>query len=696
MVFLNPAVLIGMLAAAIPVLIHLLNLKRLKKVEFSTLAFLKELQKSKVRKIRLKQWLLLFLRVSIIALLVMAFARPTVKSVSFGSSAAKTSAVFVLDNSFSMSVIDEQGAFFNQAKSITRKLINNLQDGDEISVTFTSSKQNGNEKFTTDFSTVVKQIKNTGISGVTTQHIPVLIDVFKQLDKTGNFNKEIYFLSDFQKINYFGKQSGQIPEYKNLDGVRLYKIGFHPGNVSNLTITNFNVNNQIFELNKPVEFTVTVKNNSANIINNATVTLFINGKRRAHAGIKLNAGETKSYILTTTLKEQGLLEISAELDDDDILNDNKMYLGIYVPEKIKVLLAAGNTGDTKFIDLALAPQIAPSVILKKININGLASVNFTNYDVVLLTGVPPNNYALLKDFLSGGGNVIFMPGSNSNLNEIQRFCKELDLPVPVKLADQTEDPLIFNKINLKHPVFTNLFRKDFKPKLESPLIYKYIKMLPGGKGKNIIQLVDNSAFLSEFNSGKGKLMFFGVAPVLKWSDFPLKGIFAPLMNKLVYYLAAGNQKINTLKAGESIQLDLRKLKLPQLRIVKPGGEEFVDFDASNSQRYFNYDKTEKTGLYKFYSGNKLIDFYAVNFNPEESNLTEINENEFDSLMSNSGFNGKIIQLKPTDNFKNVIYQSRFGTELWRYFLIIALILALLEMFISKSAKKDMETVESNN
>ena len=696
MVFLNPAVLIGMLAAAIPVLIHLLNLKRLKKIEFSTLAFLKELQKSKIRKIKLKQWLLLFLRVAIIALLVMAFARPTVKSVSFGSSAAKTSAVFVIDNSFSMSVIDEHGAFFNQAKSITNKLIDNLQDGDEISVVFTSLNQNEKMKFSTDFSSAKKQLEITELSDATIQLVPVLKNVLNKLENSNNFNKEIYFLSDFQRVNYFTKPEEQTHKFENLTGTRFYKIAFSPRNVSNLTITNFNVNNQIFELNKPVEFTVTVKNNSGKNVNNATVTLFINGKRRAHAGIKLNAGETKSYILTTTLKEQGLLEISAELDDDDILNDNKMYLGIYVPEKINVLLVTDKTDEIKFIDLALAPQIAQAVSLTKIKTTGLASVNFRNYDVVFLTEIPLSNYGLLSEYLTDGGSVILMPNSNSNLNEIQRFCKNLNLPVPEELTEQPDDPVIFDKIDLNHPVFTNLFRKDFKPKLDSPLIYKYIKIIPGGRGKSIIKLIDNSAFLSEFNLGKGKLMFFGVAPVLKWSDFPLKGIFAPLMNKLIYYLAAGNQKINTVKAGESIELNLRKIKIPQIKIVKPGTEEFVDLDLKKTQRYFNYGKTGKTGIYKFYSGDKLIDFYAVNFDPNESDLTVLNEDEFDSVMSGLGFDGKIIKLKPTDDFKNIIYQSRFGTELWRYFLIIALVLALLEMFISKSAKKDMQTIGKNN
>ena len=696
MVFLNPAVLIGMLAAAIPVVIHLLNLKRLKKVEFSTLAFLKELQKSKIRRIKIKQWLLLLLRISIIALLVMAFARPTIRSVSFGNSAAKTTAFFLLDNSFSMSVIGERGTYFNQAKVLAKKMLDNFQDGDEVSVLFTSSNQKEEKKLASGFNPVKKLIDNSEISDVTKQHIPLLVDVLETLDKSKNFNKEVYFFSDFQKINFMKKPEKQLPQFGNLNECRFYKIGFPPEDVFNFTITNFKVNNQIFEFNKPVEFTITVKNNSSQSTGNTTVTLFINGKRKAHTAVKLAPGQTKSYILTTTLKEKGLLEVTAELEDDDILRDNKMYLAIYVPEKIKVLLAAENLGDTEFIELAINPETTDAVSIDKINLKKIASRNLKNYDIVMLMGVPRNNIDLIKDFLRNGGNIIFMPASDTNLEELKRFAQNLGLPVPESLTESVNEPLMFESVDLTHPLFSNLFRKGFKPKLDSPSIYKYIKIFTRGKGKSIIRLIDKSAFLSEFDIGNGKLMFFNIAPVLSWSDFPLKGLFAPLTNKMIYYLSAVNQKVNNVKTGDKIEIGLRKVKLPQIKIIKPGSEEFVELDLKKNNKYFIYSDADKSGIYKFYSGNGLIDYFAVNFDPRESDLTSLEENDLNLILKNINFNGKIIDLKPGDDFQKLIYQSRFGTELWKYFLMLALVLALLEMFISKSAKKDMQTIEINN
>ena len=116
MIFLNPTVLLGLLAAGIPILIHLLNLRKLKKIEFSTLAFLKELQKTKIRKIKLKQWILLALRVLIIIFLVLSFARPTLESVDIAAAAskAKTSSVFMRKK---QCVVYTQALFFGFYKT---------------------------------------------------------------------------------------------------------------------------------------------------------------------------------------------------------------------------------------------------------------------------------------------------------------------------------------------------------------------------------------------------------------------------------------------------------------------------------------------------------------------------------------------------------------------------------------------------
>ncbi len=76
------------------------------------------------------------MRVLIIFFLVTAFARPTLKGVAIGgtTSAAKTTSIFILDNTFSMSAIDQNGSYLNQAKQTIKNLIHQLQEGDEAAL----------------------------------------------------------------------------------------------------------------------------------------------------------------------------------------------------------------------------------------------------------------------------------------------------------------------------------------------------------------------------------------------------------------------------------------------------------------------------------------------------------------------------------------------------------------------------------
>ena len=104
--------------------------------------------------------MLLALRILIILLLVAAFARPTVKNVSLGgaASAAKTSAVIILDDTYSMSIVTDRGSYFNQAKQAAKSLLEEFQEGDEVSIVLISGKSK--VEATSNFSSLKNIINN--------------------------------------------------------------------------------------------------------------------------------------------------------------------------------------------------------------------------------------------------------------------------------------------------------------------------------------------------------------------------------------------------------------------------------------------------------------------------------------------------------------------------------------------------------
>jgi hypothetical protein len=155
-----------------------------------------------------------------------------------------------------------------------------------------------------------------------------------------------------------------------------------------------------------------------------------------------------------------------------------------------------------------------------------------------------------------------------------------------------------------------------------------------------------------------------------------------------------NESGKNVTAGDNIYIRINNLKLPQLKIVKPDAtEEFVNLSELDNQNYFSYNKTDQLGIYQFYSGDELIDFASVNFDPDETNTAYSSEDEIEKYISGLASENNFTFIDPAENYKQSIKQARFGTELWKYFLIAALFVALLEMFVSKNAKKDFAEIK---
>ena len=699
MTFLNPAVLIGLLAAAIPVIIHLLNLRKLKKIEFSTLAFLKELQKNKIRKIKIKQWLLLFLRVLIILLIVLAFARPALRGLSIAgtTSAAKTTAVLIIDDTFSMSVLSQNGSYFNQTKDIAKKIIDQLKEGDEAALVYLSG-ENQKADITNDFNSLINNLNQKEISYVKPDLSKAMALAAQLVNKSNNFNREIYLFTDFQK-NIFpsAETKSDLSELLN-ENVKLYSFSLSDKKVFNLGIDDLKINNQIFEKDKPITFSVTLSNYSDQNVQNGVLSLFLNDKRAAQKSFDVEAGKSALIDVDALSDVTGFIDLVAEIETDDIENDNKRFSSFFIPDKISTLIISDENPSSFFLKLALQTISNDKIKYEEKNSNQLGGLQLNNYDVVFLcTDNLSQNADKLSQFLKDGGSLVIIPTINTDLGKLNDILQKLNLPTISGFAGKLNDKSLsvqFDKIDFNHPVFLNLFRKDDKKNIESPSINYFLKYSAQGKGSSIITLSEGSSFLSEFKSGSGKLFFFNTAFDPGWSNFQLKTIFAPLIIKTVFYLSQKEKLSNNLIAGEHITIDLNRIKSAQVKILRPDSTaEFLNVDLAN-QKFIEYNNTNLTGFYKIFSGNELIDNIAVNHDKSESNPVYADKKDFEKYLEQMNFKGNLIHIDKNKNPIEEINQARFGSELWRIFLLIAIILAVTEMTIARNVKKDLEGIKS--
>lgn len=695
MTFLNPAILFGLLAASIPILIHLLNLRKLKRIEFSTLQFLKELQKNKIRKIKLKQWLLLALRVLIIFCIVMAFARPTIVGVSIGgtTSAAKTTALFILDNTFSMSAVDQDGSYFNQAKETIKDLLKQFEEGDEVGLLLVSHQPEEIE-LTSNLIKFEQMVDEAKISFASNKLNNAIIKTAEVIGDAKNFNKEIYLLTDFQNGRLTAEDEITDLSEQLGEQVRLYTFNFAGKEITNFGIDEVKLKTQIFEKDKPVKFEAALNNYSTRAKENLVVSLFMNGERSAQQSVNLNAGETKTIPLEAPAKLSSHNEAIVEIEEDEFLQDNQRFTSFFIPEKIPVLILNDKNSDSRLIALALKSVTNKDYFEITIkNIDQVSTVQLDNFQVIIFVSSDfSKTVEKVNQFLNTGKGIIIFPSSETASANFNSSLKLFGLDISKGLVKSDQGQSVrFNEVDFNHPLFENIFIDEKKKQVESPDINTYFKINPSGKGKTIISLEDESSFLSEYSINNGKILVFSIAPVFPWSDFAVKSIFAPVVTKSVMYLSNVNTGEKNYLSGESININISERTLPQIKVIRPGNtEEIINLEPNQNSDFLTYHNTYEAGTYKFYSGDKILSVVNVNTDPAESVTDYVSDNDFDEYLQKINFKGMHVSIDKGENPEQMILQARFGSELWRYFLLAAILLALIEMTIARNAKKEIE------
>jgi len=411
--------------------------------------------------------------------------------------------------------------------------------------------------------------------------------------------------------------------------------------------------------------------------------------------------------MESTVKSSGFIDVYAEIEDDEILQDNRRHTNLFIPDAVPIIIFTDNLSDARFVELALLvrePALPSSKSERAINIT-LKSTNQvpsfvpqSGIETVIIIGSENlNSIDRLSAFVNNGGGLFLMPGENSSLQNFQKALQALSLPIPSKIVGEkgkTDNTVSFSQVEYSHPIFQDIFVKDEKKKIESPDIYSYFKMTTEGKGRNIISLIDGSSFLSEYKIGKGRIFLMNTAPVLSWSNFPLKGVFVPLINKSVFYLASKDRAEIEFIAGNEININIGSQSLPQVKIERPDkAEEFIKLEQEIISNVISYNNSNIAGNYKIYSGEKLIETVSVNIDPLESVTKYLSKNEFENYLDKINFKGIYIEVNKDENPMEIVLQSRFGSELWKYFLIIAIVLALIEMAVARNSKKDLVTTE---
>jgi hypothetical protein len=746
MTFLNPFVLFGLFAASLPVLFHLFAQRKARRVEFTSLRFLKKLERSSMRTAKLRQLLLLIIRTLLIIAVVMAFARPALKGYLgsfFGSSHASSTLVFLVDNSASMSRSDERGELLKQSKDAAHDIAALMEDGDEAVILPLASIPHGGSipQFIHGRQDVLKAIGDLHLDYRPAE----LADGFRMastvLAKSLNVNKEIYLLTDGQARNLKErdglaianadtiKRKSNTPDSATAQNLKLFddrtklfyaQLGSgETGGGVNLSIDSLKPITTIFEPGRPIEFEAWIRNTMEVASPGAAIWLYYNDERVAQRTIPAVAPHQSERItIAAPPRNAGTVSVRLELEPDALPFDNKRFAVLTVPATRHIGIFVQNPGDMIFLRLALEQSLGEggtqsfTTEFRKLDEIRTLAATGARYDGVIVgvsgAGLAQEDADALHNYVtSGHGVALFLLQGLDIPTFNSQTAVRLGIPnIEAKQGtpNDNEHYASFAQIDFSHPFFSGMFESTQSGEnvlrgIESPHFFEYYA-LAKGRSLTLLKLSTGVPFLSEFEIAKSKMLVFSAPPNLAFSDMPRKSIFLPLMRRAAAYICSirstDENNLSTFLTTEPFDVPLPLLSGEQpgstVLIKSPDGtfRAPVLADALGRMRV-HLDAAGSVGNYGVYrdaEAKDQIGAFAVNIQSDESDLTPATPAETKAFLAKRMSKPEsIITIDPAKKgLAERILQSRFGVELWQSFLWAALILALLEMLIAREAK----------
>ena len=667
MVFLTPFFLIGLLAALIPIAIHLIRREKPPKVMFSTIRFLKKTSKKLILFQHLSQILLLLLRSAVIVLLVIAFARPLInQSVARLLDADPQSAVILLDLSMSM----RYGDSFERAKDEVSVLLDRMSQGDEVAlVGFSQSAQIVSE-LNADLESVRSGLNGIAEAGFgVTRYIPNLQLADQILEESRYENRAIYLVSDFQEADLDSFED----DWKLAPGTAFFGIDVGAEVSRNLTLTDVRSPEQLLEDAVEQDILVRVRSTGTSYLAQGEVSLIVDGQMVDRAQVDLGDRSEEVITFSTAFESQGAHIGEVRVTGDDFDDDNSYFFTVEVLPKIKVLTVNGEASDNGFDDeghwfsLAVAGAAESPFELETVSPDDFSESAVIGIDVVVLLNVGDLNNqqtSIIVDYVKNGGALLIAPGDRITPELFNMQFQEIT-PAALEEQEMVDDYSVIADFDRRHPIMRPL-ETDWSARFQ-----RHWKLMPNAEANVVMQFDNSDPALMEREVGEGKVILFASAMDLEWNNLPLQGLFLPFIHETLRHLVQPELKQRAYSVGDTLSLDISG-EADLVNARNPRGEEIA---------FANENYVVEAALPGFIEANVdgEITLFAINPDSGESNFSRTPvENLFDSII-NPDTNP--VKSRETQNAQLASELER-SQRIWWWILCLVMGLILVESLIA--------------
>ncbi len=642
----NPVLLAGLSAAAVPLLIHLITRKRAVRRLLPTFRFLVQAEKQVRRRSRLQQWLLLLLRMALIALLALFFARPAWVHGGILGAGDPLALVVIVDNSLSMAYREGGESRLARARAIARRLLAQLRPQDRVAVIPVYRGGETPPVLSSGGSAASHDLEAITLSLRTVDYTRAFHQAVTALSAPGG-RREILLLSDGARGGW-GRTDlpqGGVALDRDLV-VRVVRLGTDATD-PNLAVRRITVPPRVLTagVNSHLEATVA---NLGPVPREVVASLTLEGRKVDQKLLALPGRGEVTVSFPFRPERPGPLRGEVRIGEDGLLEDDGFVFSAAVETPISILLVEEapaptlSARETFFVGTALTPEgaggssaFAPRALLAE----ALERTDLTGVQIVLLCNVrslSPRTALSLARFVRSGGGLLLFVGDRVRAEEYNRVLVDSEVRLlPARLREIRRVP--------ESAAVT-------VPSLPSARFHAYYllgDLEPGARAA--VRFANGDPFVVEKREGKGRVLLVTSTCDRRWNDFGLKASFLPFLQDLV--------RAATGRAAESLDPLLEVGEEREVERIPVGGEE-------------------RPGVYTVTRSGHTVR-YAVNASREESDLTKLTPAEIRRKLSPSAV--EIVEYTREEDWVRLATSRR---ELTLPFVVLLLFVAVAEMVVA--------------
>jgi len=645
--FKYPAIFYFLFILIVPILIHLFNLKKFKKIEFTNVQFLKKISIETRKSSQVKKLLILATRLLCFTALIFTFSQPYLGNKKIEDNRHY---YIYLDNSESLNTNGNNG---NLLKTATHDIIENSPENERYSLL-----TNDDLRINISKKELKKDLRNIQISNNITSFEDKINAIERELKDKSNDLYKILLISDFQ---YFTKKINN--EFTNV--TRPFSVVKLTSNVKN----NISVDSVYISTYNTYEKVVSVViKNQGDEKNDIPIALYNSSKLINKRSFSILKNEEK--ILEFPIENFHQFKGKIQIDfNESFMFDNVFYFTINPSKKTSILTIGKSLPYISKIFNSDEFNYS-SASLQNLNYNSISS-----QQLIILNQIQSITKVLessILKFIENGGNLLVIPNKNIELNTYNSFFKKINSG---EILNKYKDSLKITTINFEHPLFRDVFTKEVR-NFEYPAVaLNYTHNL---KGNAILMFENKTPFLYEVANSFSKIYLFSSPLDIQSSNIVNSPIIVPTLYNMAKQSLELTKPYYILQKENTIEIS-KKIEKNEILKISNQKKSFIpsQINFANKVVLSTINEPKTAGFFDITLNRDTLNYLAYNNSPNESLLTFYDLNTVKKENKNITIFSSIKEYFKEINEKNKVQ------SLWRLFLAIAIVSLLLEILILK-------------